>query len=93
MRYTRRSYAVAIARACGRAFPPPSHLDEEEKRQWRKQHRWSPNQLRHTTATMLRREFGIETARVVLGHTSSAVTEIYAALDESRAAEAMEKVG
>ncbi len=92
-RYTRRSYAVAIARACDRVFPPPPCLSEEDKKLWRRGHRWSPNKLRHTAATDLRQRFGIESARVVLGHSSSVTTEIYAALDESKAAEIMEQVG
>lgn len=92
-RYTRRSYAYAIARGCDRAFPPPKELDAEARKVWRKEHRWSPNQLRHTAATELRRQFGIEAARVVLGHTSPAVTMIYAAADEKAAAEIMSQVG
>jgi integrase len=92
-RYTRRSYAVAIARACDRAFLPSAHLSDDDRKQWKKEHRWTPNQLRHTAATVLRRAFGIEAARVVLGHTSSVVTEIYAALDQSKAADIMSKVG
>ncbi|MBI4716595.1 MAG: hypothetical protein HY763_02230 [Planctomycetes bacterium] len=92
-RYTRRSYAVAIARAFDRAFPPPAHLSDENRREWKKEHHWTPNQLRHAAATVLRRVFGIEAARVVLGHTSSVVTEIYAALDQCKAADIMAKVG
>ena len=92
-RYTRRSYAVAIARACDRAFPPPAHLSDDDRKQWKNEHGWTPNQLRHTAATVLRRAFGIEAARVVLRHTSSVVTEIYAALDQSKAADIMAKVG
>lgn len=92
-RYTRRSYAVAIARACDRAFPPPADLGDEKHKLWKKEHRWTPNQLRHTAATVLRRAFGIEAARVVLGHSSSVVTEIYAALDQSKAADIMARVG
>jgi site-specific recombinase XerC len=42
---------------------------------------------------MLRKEFDIDTARAVLGHSSTSVTEIYAELDGSKAAEAMERVG
>ncbi len=61
--------------------------------EWRKRHRWSPNQLRHNAATFLRKEFGIEAARVVLGHASSAVTEVYAELDLNRAADIMAQVG
>ncbi len=92
-KYDRRSYAYAIVRGCDRAFPPPKKLNAEARREWRRAHRWSPNQLRHSAATELRREFGIEAARVVLGHTSPAVTMIYAAADEKAAAEIMNRVG
>ncbi len=54
---------------------------------------WHPNQLRHNAATRLRREFGLDVARAVLGHSSPVVTELYAELDGAKAAEAMEKVG
>jgi integrase len=54
---------------------------------------WHPNQLRHSAATRLRREFGLDVARAVLGHSSPAVTEVYAELDMTKAAEAMERVG
>lgn len=92
-RYDTSSYAYAIARGCERAFPPPETLTEEQREAWRLSHRWSPNQLRHTAATELRKEFGIEAARVVLGHTSPAVTMIYAAADEKAAAKIMSQVG
>lgn len=93
IRYTRRSYAVAIARACRRAFPVPDGLKRPEVQQWILEHHWSPNRLRHNAATFLRKQFGIEAARVVLGHASAGTTEIYAELDERKAAEVMEKVG
>ena len=93
LRYSRRSYQQAIRRACEKAFPPPEGLTKNEIKEWRKQHRWSPNQLRHNAATFLRKEFGIEAARVVLGHASSAVTEVYAELDLNRAADIMANVG
>ena len=32
---------------------------------------WHPNQLRHNAATRLRREFGLDMARAVLGHSSA----------------------
>lgn len=41
----------------------------------------------------LYKERGIEAARVILGHTSAAVTEIYAEMDRKRAAEIMSMVG
>lgn len=102
-RYTTSSYARAIAYACDAAFPHPEFArvwqsrltpgQRERLRQWRKDHRWSPNQLRHNAATNLRKRFGIEAARVVLGHSSTDVTEIYAERDLSRAAEIMGQVG
>ena len=60
---------------------------------WRKAHRWRPHQLRHNAATELRKEFGIEAARIILGHHSTAVTEIYAEKDERQAVQAIMKVG
>jgi integrase len=55
--------------------------------------RWHPNQLRHNAATRLRRAFGVDTTRAVLGHSTPVVTEVYAELDGAKAAEAMERVG
>ncbi len=102
-RYTTMSYARAIAYACDRAFPHPalasarySKLTDEQReelRAWRREHRWSPNRLRHNAATYLRKQFGIEAARLVLGHSSAGVTEIYAEQDLGKAAEIMGRVG
>lgn len=102
-RYTTQSYGQAVEYACDRAFPHPilstvrlSKMTEDQRREfkeWRISHRWSPNQLRHSAATHLRKEFGIEAARVVLGHGSAGVTEIYAEQDLARASEIMGKVG
>lgn len=71
------SYRRAITRACEAAKIDP----------------WHPHRLRHSAATKLRKEFGIEAARVVLGHKSAAVTEIYAEADLARAAQVMAQVG
>lgn len=102
-RYTTMSYARAIAYACDQAFPHAltardrsSKLTPDERKEvqaWRREHRWSPNRLRHNAATYLRKQFGIEAARIVLGHSSAGVTEIYAEQDLSKAAEIMERVG
>jgi integrase len=54
---------------------------------------WHPNQLRHTKATEIRREAGIDAARAVLGHRSPAITETYAELDKGKAAEIAAKLG
>lgn len=60
---------------------------------WRKEHRWSPHQLRHNAATYIRKEFGIEVARIILGQRCLKVTEIYAELDREKAEAAMRKIG
>ena len=73
-----------------------TRLTAEQKTEldaWQKAHRWHPHQLRHNAATELRKEFGIEAARIILGHHSAAVTEIYAEKDEQQAVEAMARVG
>jgi integrase len=75
--YTVDSYRQSVVRACAAAKVPP----------------WHPNQLRHTKATEIRREHGLDAARAVLGHTSPAMTEHYAELDADKAAAVMERLG
>jgi integrase len=65
----------------------------EELRKWRSDHRWHPHQLRHNFATNVRREHGIEMAKIILGHRSVAMTEIYAEADVKRATEIMGAIG
>ena len=102
-RYTVASYHRAIARACDKAFLhpelskiKPAKLTDEQRVQlerWRKDHRWHPHQLRHNAATRMRKEYGLDAARVILGHKSAAVTEVYAEIDAAKAVEIMAKVG
>jgi integrase len=54
---------------------------------------WHPHQLRHNAGTRIRREFGLDVARAVLGHSTPIVTEIYAEIDKAHAIEAMAKIG
>lgn len=87
-RYNPDSYRRAIARACSRAFPhpvidqvpvanrTPEQLDELAR--WRAEHRWHPNQLRHTKGTEVRRAFALDAAAHALGHARPDVTLIYA---------------
>ncbi|MCC6284092.1 MAG: site-specific integrase [Phycisphaerales bacterium] len=61
---------------------------------WRKAHRWHPHQLRHTAATRIRRECGLEAAQLVLGHSSALVTEaVYAARDQHKIVEVVRRMG
>ena len=54
---------------------------------------WHPNQLRHTAATMIRKEFGLEAAQVILGHSKADTTQIYAERDAAKAIEIIRKIG
>jgi integrase len=76
-RYTYRSYAWAISKACALAGVP----------------HWAPNQLRHLASTKVRKEMGLEASQVVLGHAHAKVSEIYAERDTELAREAMERMG
>ena len=91
--YDTPGYGRAIARACDVAFPVPSGLNEQEATAWRLSHRWSPNQLRHTAATEIRRRFGLEAVQVILGHSEAKVSEIYAERDASKAREVAVLIG
>lgn len=64
--YTVAAYRRAIDRGCDKAGI--TH--------------WHPHQLRHTAATELRKQYGVEVARAVLGHAHLAATEIYAEVDQ-----------
>lgn len=75
--YSTGAYANALRRACQAA--------NCEK--------FTPHQLRHAAATRIRAELGLEAAAAVLGHAGLRVTEIYAAVSEQRALDAMAKLG
>ena len=75
-------------------------LDADERKRllrlaadWRAAHCWSPNQLRHNAGTRIRAAYGIEAARVILGHSSAVTSEIYAEIDRDKAKEIMNKLG
>ena len=95
--YRKDAYARAIARACELADRAAREQAVREGRTIADGGRfvphWHPHQLRHNAATRLRREFGIEAARVVLGHSSAAITEIYAEVDHAKARDVMARVG
>jgi len=46
---------------------------------------WSPNQLRHSRATEVRKRFGLEAAQVTLGHAQADITQVYAERDRELA--------
>lgn len=65
----------------------------EKRQQWNREHIWSPNQLRHTAATKLRKEYGLEAAQVILGHATLTVTQVYAEKNIEAARKIMAEVG
>ncbi len=75
--YSVDTYRRAIEQACQRHGIP----------------HWHPNQLRHAKATEIRRVAGLDAARVVLGHRSPQVTEVYAEIDVDKAEAVMAKMG
>ena len=60
---------------------------------WQSEHRWSPNRLRHSAGTEIRKRFGLEAAQVILGHASADVTQVYAERDLQKAVQIMREVG
>lgn len=76
-RYKTQSYGVAISRACVNAGVE----------------KWSPNQLRHTLATRVRREFDLDAAKTLLGHSQISTTQVYAEKDRAKAIEVARQIG
>ena len=94
-RYTTTSYARAISYGCARAFPVPADIadDPPAVAQWKREHHWTPNQLRHSLATRVRREFDIDAAKTLLGHSQIGTTQLYAEKDRRRAIEVAKLIG
>lgn len=76
-RYTVESYRRAIKYGCKAAKVPA----------------WGPNRLRHNAATNLRKQHGIELARIILGHSTAFTTEIYAEADKAQARAVVARIG
>jgi len=75
--YTTDSYRRAITRACENNGIA----------------KWSPNRLRHTAATQVRKEFGLESAQIILDHSAADVTQVYAERDLSKGIEVAKRIG
>ena len=75
--YDDESYCQAVTHACLKAGVP----------------KWTPGQLRHNAATEIRHQYGIEAARLILGHQSVSTTEIYAEKNLNEAMKIMAMIG
>jgi len=75
--YTPDSYRRSIQSACDKAGIP----------------RWHPHQLRHLAATRLRKEYGLEAAQIMLGHSKCDTTQLYAEVNRDKALSLAAKIG
>ena len=75
--YSTDTYRRAIEYACKKAGVPG----------------WSPNQLRHSRSTEIRKAFGLEASQVILGHARCDVTQVYAEANQELAIEITKKIG
>ena len=92
-RYTTNTYRRAIHRAVDLANRKRKEDVKETGVEAELLPKWSPNRLRHTAATEIRKQFGLEAAQVALGHASADVSQIYAERDLTLAAEVARKIG
>lgn len=105
-RYTVANFRQAIRRACeekaglnepskpkAKALLPAYYKRRAEFSAASRAVRWSPNRLRHTAATAISAQFGIQTAKAVLGHSKVETTAIYAEADAAAANEAARRIG
>jgi len=77
-RYLRNGYAQAFRRISKRlGINPPLR----------------PNQLRHSAATRIRNEHGLEVAQLLLGHTTARMTETYAKPKPEKLMATMKEIG
>ena len=70
-----------------------NEADRGAVKKWYRDHHFHPHQLRHNAATNLRREYGVETARIILGHKNVLATQIYAEVDKIKAMKVIGEVG
>ncbi len=96
---TRCAYCRAITRGCEVAFGMPDNLRKISKKlsaaeqaecrrhaaEWRAEHCWSPHWLRHTAATRIREQLGIENVQSLLGHSTAEMSRHYSAKMDSLA--------
>jgi len=75
--YTTHSYNRAITTACKKAGVP----------------HWTVNQIRHLSATEIRKKCGLEAAQVACGHKRASTTEIYAEVDHGTGIDVARRFG
>ena len=88
---------AALAKRAGEAATVwKARLTEKQQAEltaWRKAHHRHPDQRRHTFATRVRKQHGLEAAQVLLGHPRADVTQVYAERNDQLAAAVAAKIG
>jgi integrase len=92
-RYAVAAYRRAITRAVDLANRDRAKQAETSGEDPSLLSHWAPNQLRHTKATEIRAQFGVDAAATVLGHSKPDTTLIYAERDLALAKRIMREVG
>ncbi len=101
-RYTPDTYRQAVQQSCRRVAMAAWRAMHDDRKpaaddaEWiafRKARTWTPHQLRHSAARDISRDFGLEAARVVLGHQTLRVTDLYAGIDMALPRRVVEAVG
>ena len=90
--YTKDSYNRAVTRGIGKANRQRREEAGVGEDPGLLPH-WHANQLRHSKATEVRQQFGLEAAQVSLGHAKADVTQVYAERDARLAVEVAKKIG
>ena len=91
--YTTTSYRRAICYAAAKAFPLAKDASVQEREDWKSKYKWSTNQLRHNAATRVRKQYGVEGAQVILGHSRISTTQVYAEINSERGIEIAKAIG
>ena len=86
-RYYKDAYTTAVRRAIRKANM------ERKKAGLDPLPRWTPNMLRHSAATEIRRQFDLEAAQSILGHSTMKTSEIYAEKNMDLARSVALKIG
>lgn len=55
--------------------------------------KWSPNRLRHSRLTEIRKKYGLEAAQIIGGHAKADVTQVYAERDLEKAIRVAREIG
>jgi Site-specific recombinase XerD len=82
--FTTDRYAEEIRNGAGRAVAAGAITESE---------RWTSHQLRHRALTDMRREYGLDVAQLLGGHSDAKTTERYAAPDRSKAVRCVMETG